>query len=95
MCEVPLKLAFPDGSTPQFGDSWSGKPGQYYRQLKEWAKLFNRPDFLYVATEGQQGTLPDSTAYALPFSGLYSMRSGWDKDAISLVLKCGPDGGGH
>jgi heparan-sulfate lyase len=23
------------------------------------------------------------------------MKSGWDKDAISLVLKCGPDGGGH
>lgn len=95
MCEVPLKLAFPDGSAPQFGDSWSGKPGQYYKQLKEWAKLFNRPDFLYVATEGQQGTRPDSTAYALPYSGLYSMRSSWDQDAISLVLKCGPDGGGH
>jgi heparan-sulfate lyase len=95
MCEVPLKLAFPDGSTPQFGDSWSGKPAQYYTQLREWAQLFDRPDFLYVATEGKQGTLPDSTAYALPYSGLYSMRSGWDKDAISLVLKCGPDGGGH
>jgi heparan-sulfate lyase len=23
------------------------------------------------------------------------MRSGWDKEAICLVLKCGPDGGGH
>jgi heparan-sulfate lyase len=23
------------------------------------------------------------------------MRSGWDKQAICLVLKCGPDGGGH
>ncbi|MPR33105.1 alginate lyase family protein [Salmonirosea aquatica] len=95
MCEVPLKLAFPDGSTPQFGDSWSGQPGQHYHQLKEWAKLFDRPDFLYAATEGQQGTPPDSTAYALPYSGLYSLRSSWDPAAISLVLKCGPDGGGH
>lgn len=95
MCEVPLKLAFPDGSAPQFGDSWSGQPGQFYKQLKEWGKLFNRPDFLYVATEGRQGNRPDSTAYALPYSGLYSMRSGWDQDAITLVLKCGPDGGGH
>jgi heparan-sulfate lyase len=95
MCEVPMKLAFPDGSTPQFGDSWSGAPGQYYQQLREWAGLFNRPDFLYVATEGREGTLPDSTAFAFPSSGLYSMRSSWDNDAISLVLKCGPDGGGH
>jgi heparan-sulfate lyase len=23
------------------------------------------------------------------------MKSGWDKNAISMVLKCGPDGGGH
>ncbi len=95
MCEVPMKLAFPDGSTPQFGDSWSGAPGQYYGQLRTWAALFDRPDFRYVATEGKEGTRPDSTAFALPISGLYSMRSSWDKDAISLVLKCGPDGGGH
>ena len=95
MCEVPMKLAFPDGSTPQFGDSWSGAPGQYYAQLREWAALFDRPDFRYVAAEGKEGIRPDSSAFALPISGLYSMRSGWDKDAISLVLKCGPDGGGH
>ena len=69
MCEVPMKLAFPDGSTPQFGDSWSGKPGQYYGQLKEWAALFDRPDFLYVATEGKEGTMPDATAFAFPESG--------------------------
>ncbi len=95
MCEVPMKLAFPDGSTPQFGDSWSGQPGQYYGQLKEWAKLFDRPDFLYVATEGKEGTMQDATAFAFPESGLYAMRSSWDKDAVSMVLKCGPDGGGH
>ena len=34
-------------------------------------------------------------AYALPYSGLYSMRSSWANDAVCLVLKCGPDGGGH
>ncbi|WP_247237440.1 alginate lyase family protein [Telluribacter sp. SYSU D00476] len=95
MCEVPMKLSFPDGTTPQFGDAWSGTPGQYYRQLREWAKLFNRPDFLYVATEGNEGTRPEATAFAYDKSGLYSMRSSWDKDAITLVLKCGPDGGGH
>ena len=95
MCEVPMKLGFPDGSSTQFGDSWAGKPGQFYKSLKEWAGKFGRKDFLYVATEGKEGTMPDSTAWAYPVSGFYSMRSGWDKDAICLVLKCGPDGGGH
>ncbi|WP_209332509.1 alginate lyase family protein [Lunatimonas salinarum] len=95
MAEVPMKLAFPDGTTPQFGDAWTGKPGQYYRQLMEWAKLFERQDFLYVGTEGKQGRIPVETAFAYPHSGLYSMRSSWESDAICMVLKCGPDGGGH
>jgi heparan-sulfate lyase len=95
MCEVPVKLGFPDGTTPQFGDSWSGKPGQNWEKIRYWSQLFDRQDFLYVATEGQEGITPDATAFALPESGLYSMRSGWDKDDVCLVLKCGPDGGGH
>jgi hypothetical protein len=61
----------------------------------EWAQKFDRDDFLFFATDGKKGKKPDSTAYALPQSGLYSMRSDWDKNAVSLVLKCGPDGGGH
>lgn len=95
MCEVPMKLLFPDGTSTQFGDSWAGKPGQYYKRLIEWSEMFKRKDFLYVATEGKDGTKPDSTAWIYPHSGFFSMRSGWDKDAICLVLKCGPDGGGH
>jgi Heparinase II/III N-terminus/Heparinase II/III-like protein len=95
MCEVPLKLGFSDGSTAQFGDSWSGKPGSIFGKMKEWAHLYNRPDFLYVATEGKEGNKPDSTAYALTQSGYYSMRSTWDRNAICMVLKNGPDGGGH
>lgn len=95
MCEVPMKLGFPDGSSTQFGDSWAGSPGQFYGRLRAWANTYNRPDFLYVASEEKEGRMPDSTAWAYPYSGLYSMRSGWNKDAICLVLKCGPDGGGH
>jgi len=95
MCEVPLKLCHPDGTNPQFGDGWAGRPGQHNRKFQEWADRFNRNDFLFLASSGEQGKAPDSTAYALPCSGLYSMRSSWDKEAICLVLKCGPDGGGH
>jgi heparan-sulfate lyase len=95
MCEVPMKLCHPDGTNAQFGDSWTGNPRQYSERFSEWAEKFGRQDFLYLATDGKQGEKPDSTAYALPQSGLYSIKSGWDKNAISLVLKCGPDGGGH
>ncbi len=95
MCEVPLKLSHPDGTYPQFGDAWAGRPGQYKKNFFEWANRFNRQDFLYLATDGARGRKPDATAYALKESGLYSMRSGWDANAICLLLKCGPDGGSH
>ena len=95
MCEVPMKICLPDGTNVPFGDAWAGKPGQHAERFLEWSKLFDRDDFLYMATEGKEGSEPGATAYALKESGLYSMRSGWDKQAICLVLKCGPDGGGH
>ena len=92
MCEVPMKLGLPDGANTQFGDSWKGQPGANWGNLKRWATRYNRPDFLYVATEGREGEKPEETAFAYKESGLYSMRSGWDRDDICLVLKCG-DGG--
>ncbi|MBT3383858.1 MAG: alginate lyase family protein [Prolixibacteraceae bacterium] len=95
MCEVPMKLCLPDGTNAQFGDAWAGTPGQHSDKFLEWSKQFARHDFLYLATEGEQGIKPNKTAFALKESGLYSLRSSWDKDAICLVLKCGPDGGGH
>ena len=93
MCEVPMKLGLPDGSNAQFGDSWKGKPGDNWILLKDWSAKYNRPDFLYVATEGKEGKKPEETAFAYKESGLYSMRSGWNKDNICLVLKCGRGGG--
>ena len=95
MCEVLMKLGMPDGANTQFGDSWKGEPGANWRNLKRWAEKYNRPDFLYVATEGKEGVKPGETAFAYPVSGLYSMRSGWSRNDICLVLKCGLDGGGH
>lgn len=95
MCEVPMKLCHPDGTNVQFGDAWAGIPGQHGKRFSEWADFFKRDDFLFLSTGGKAGKKPDSTSYALPYSGLYSLRSGWKEDDICFVLKCGPDGGGH
>jgi hypothetical protein len=100
MCEVPMKICLPDGRGVVFGD---GSPGSTSipvqtndnAQFVKWAELFGRKDFLYIGTHGREGVAPAQTAYALPYSGIYSMRSGWDRDAVCLVLKCGPDGGWH
>jgi len=90
-----MKLGMPDGTSTMFGDDRQGNPGDLWRNLRRWAQRYDRPDFLYVATEGMEGIEPSETAFAYPVSGLYSMRSGWNRDAIFFALKNGPDGGGH
>jgi heparan-sulfate lyase len=95
MCEAVMKIALPDGTHAQFGDDWRGSPGQHDSQFRYWAELFGRQDFMYLATNGKEGAPPSQTAFALPDGGIYSMRSGWHRDAVCMVLKCGPDGGGH
>jgi len=95
MCEVPMKLCLPNGLNVQFGDSWEGTPGQHKKRFLKWAASFDRDDFLFLGTDGEKGTKPEATAFALKQSGLYSMRSSWDKNAICFVLKCSPNGGFH
>ena len=93
MCEALMKLALPDGKSTQFGDDHHRVNTR--ATLRRWADLFDRDDFRYLATAGQQGRPPDALAYTLSDSGFYSLRSSWRHDAICLVLKCGPDGGWH
>lgn len=93
MCDVPMKLGLPGGSHTQFGDDHSDF--HWRRRLASYAAMFKRDDLLFAATAGKQGKAPAETAFALPESGFYSMRSGWDEAATMLVLKCGLDGGWH
>ena len=95
MTEVPMKLCLPDGTNAQFGDSWAGMPGQHDSLFMEWSRLFERDDYLFFGSNGEKGNPPNETAYALENSGLYSIRSDWSKDATCMVLKCGPEAGGH
>ena len=57
--------------------------------LKAGARLFNRPDFLYIATHGKEGTKPEYGSVAAPDGGFYTMRSGWENDDNYLVFTCG------
>jgi heparan-sulfate lyase len=93
MAEVPLKLGFPDGTSAQFGDTHSSM--RWRHGLRKWSDLFKRDDMLYAATGGRRGTQPEATAFALPTSGFYSMRSDWSTNATCLVLRCGPGGYWH
>ena len=98
-CEFLLHVQRPDGMIPALSDA---DTGSYSDLLKLAASIFNRSDFLYVATAGTLGKPPASTCPSFPDGGYFIQRSGWTesgtnfRDERYLVFDCGPLGeGGH
>eukprot|EP00039_Didymoeca_costata_P022284 m.4202 g.4202 ORF g.4202 m.4202 type:complete len:684 (+) comp2922_c0_seq1:124-2175(+) len=60
------------------------------------AKVFERDDWVYVATNGLQGTKPENMTSMFPWSGQFIMRDGWSKENQWAWLDVGPYGSsGH
>ncbi|MDB4516404.1 heparinase II/III family protein [Crocinitomicaceae bacterium] len=57
--------------------------------LKAGARLFDRPDMLWIATHGKEGEKPTVGSVTMPDSGFCTMRTGWDNDDLYCVYTCG------
>lgn len=57
--------------------------------LKTAARIFKRPDLLYVATHGKAGAKPTLGSVARPEGGFFVMRTGWEHDDLYAVFTCG------
>lgn len=77
----------PDGTKPQFGDSWTGGPNGGQQYVGRYLNEFKRPDWEYFVTDGKKGKCPDKLVHTLGKSGYYTMRSKWGRDALFLVMK--------
>ena len=51
--------------------------------------VFNREDFLYIASSGAAGQPPNETSHAFPYRGYYVMRDYWNANAHYLVFNSG------
>lgn len=83
MHDYTLFLTQPDGYQPDLGDSWRGKQGKI---LVRGGELFNRPDMLYVGSDGQRGEPPSYLDTQLPETGYFVMRTAWTDDPDGLYL---------
>lgn len=94
MYEYTMILQKPDGTQPMLGDSW---PNDTRHILRAGAQEFDRPDFLYVGTEGKEGAPPQMLDAGLPSAGYYVMRTDWvDPKGIYLLTDVAHRwGGGH
>lgn len=98
-CEFLLHVQRPDGLIPALSDA---DTGSYSDLLELAAFIFNRSDFLYVATASALGEPPAELCPSFPDGGYFIQRSGWGdnetkfSDEKYLVFDCGPLGdGGH
>ncbi|MEZ4994918.1 MAG: alginate lyase family protein [Saprospiraceae bacterium] len=60
------------------------------------AEKFGRPDWEWIATNGKQGTEPESApTVTFPWAGIHVMRNGWQANAHWSFFDTGPYGTGH
>lgn len=92
-------LIFPTGYGPAIGDLTEPYNLRENRWLLDtdpnnFSNIMGRDytDLQYILSGYTQGTVPAKTAYSLPDGGFYSMRSGWDPNAICMVLKSSEGG---
>ncbi|MDO8585624.1 MAG: alginate lyase family protein [Armatimonadota bacterium] len=95
-------MHYPDRSLPAIGDAH-----REVQLIKEggvlpagYLDLFDRPDLVYINTQGKQGTMPAQASRAFSDGGWYIMRTAWDtkpyEDARQMFFKCATTRGhGH
>jgi len=72
------------------------RPSRSGRFLRRRAPEFNRPDWLYIITNGKEGAKPTvGPSIVFPWAGQVIMRSGWDAEAHWAFFDMGPFGAGH
>ena len=83
----------PRGHGPLNNDSSEADDAALVRQM---AAVYHRPDWLFIATQGREGTAPAAppTEY-FPYAGLAVLRSGWDANAQWAFFETGPRGSDH
>lgn len=83
----------PDGFQPLNNDS---DRSEMSAVVLNAAEIFDRPDWIYIATNGEEGVKPDGLpSRVFPWAGIHVMRNGWDTDSHWGFFHTGPYGTGH
>ena len=91
--EMYMKLCRPNGKTPSLNDgAEAGVKGACALGLSYFP---HRDDLRWFATDGKEGSAPTYTSVAMPYSGMASMRTGWDKNDVWFFMESAPFGKGH
>lgn len=96
MIMATVKMGMSDMTYPMFGDAKRPSASSMRKNYKKWTHMFpNNNVIRYFATNCKKGSKPTFTSTLMEDCGFFSMRSGWDKKDLSLIMKAGPSGHFH
>lgn len=93
MYEYLVYTATPFATSPMYGDT---DLKYIEKTVRNAAIFYDRPDWLYLITNGKEGKKP--TGYAsrvFPYAGKVISRSGYDKNMLWSIFDAGPWGTSH
>ena len=92
MWEHVMYMMRPDGFQPMLNDS---DCRDVRPQLRAAGVKYDRPGFIYAATQGAEGCPPKHLSHRFPWVRRVVMRTGWDSDALYGFFEAAPLGAGH
>ena len=95
MTDYTMQIITPDGKSVAFNDSDAAGGENFCKFLVKTGRQYDRADWVYVGTRGQEGTVPSVTSQAFDHGGVYVMRTGWDRETVFLAFDGGPWGKSH
>lgn len=96
MIQVSYNMAYPDGMLPIFSDCRFSDASRIRSLCAIWSEVFPEDAYLkYIATAGEQGSVPSYLSKAFPVGGFYMLRTGWDMNSTVVNIKAGPKGEWH
>lgn len=93
MFDYQLRAMRPDGSVWGLNDASDAASRELLAQAVEYFP--GRDDFRWAASGGKAGKAPAPESVAMPYSGHYIMRSGWNPPDLHMHFDAGPFGAGH
>lgn len=91
MIEVSYNLVFPDYTVPVFSDCRFLAKDDLQAKFSSWADVYADDGYLkYLATDGEDGNVPEYLCKAFKTGGFYILRSSWDMNATQVDIKAGP-----
>ena len=96
MIEFYYNISYPDYTTSCFSDTRLGSQSAALRNYRAWRKTFpDDPYIAWLATEGEEGSVPQYLSRGFTDTGFFTFRNGWDMHATVMVVKAGPKGEWH